>query len=53
MVFNGTTDCERGTIRRTEFTINQIVNLVLSFEIEELVVKSFSILANGDLSTGR
>ena len=38
MVFNGTTDGGRGTIRRTEFTINQIINLVLSFEIEESVV---------------
>ena len=31
MVFNGTTDGGRGTI-------NQIINLVLSFEIEESVV---------------
>ena len=38
MMFNGTTDGGRGTIRRTEFPINQIINLVLSFEIEESVV---------------
>ena len=38
MVFNRTTDGRRGTIRRTEFTINTIINLVLSFEVEESVV---------------
>ena len=38
MVFTGTTDSGRRTIRRTEFPINQIINLVLSFEIEESVV---------------
>ena len=38
MVFNGTADGGRGFICRTEFTINQIINLVLAFEIEESII---------------
>ena len=38
MVFNGTTYWVQGTIRMTEFKINQIINLVLSFEVKESVV---------------